>query len=248
MDNAPPDDAQTLTVSNGTDSVTLEPARNAWLVHLAVPEEDKPRQQRMLEAAGQALMNYGGGRLEYWIENATLQSDQIPLAAGFTPVRDLWRLERPLPAPLSTLETRPYSDEDQEDFLDINNRAFAWHPEQSDMTAQQLAEKMAEPWFDPEGFLLWELDGEVAGFCWVKVHHDLKPARGEIYAIAIDPDLHGQGYGTQLTLAGLNWMTEQGLKQSILYVESDNRPANRIYSAMGFKRELINRSYQRIVR
>jgi mycothiol synthase len=82
----------------------------------------------------------------------------------------------------------------------------------------------------------------------VKVHHDLKPARGEIYAIAIDPDLHGQGYGTQLTLAGLNWMTEQGLKQSILYVESDNRPANRIYSAMGFKRELINRSYQRIVR
>ena len=37
-------------------------------------------------------------------------------------------------------------------------------------------------------------------------------------------------------------------RHAILYVESDNRPALRLYRGLGFETEFTNRSYQRIVR
>ena len=38
------------------------------------------------------------------------------------------------------------------------------------------------------------------------------------------------------------------LRHAILYVESDNRPALRLYRGLGFETEFTNRSYQRIIR
>ena len=121
------------------------------------------------------------------------------------------------------------------------------------MTPEDLAAKQAEPWYDPEGFLLLEetdADGNEAiiGFCWTKVHAGEKPPLGEIYAIAVDPEHHGRGLGRELSLAGLAHLASRGLRQAILYVESDNKPARKMYGALGFDREFTSRAYQRIVR
>jgi mycothiol synthase len=237
-----------LEVTDGTDTVVLTNSRNGWLVELQVAGDDDVRRQRLLEAATQTLMLDEGGRLELWIENATPASDRVPLAAGFVHYRDLWRLERPLPAPDTDLVTRPFTDADIDGFLEVNNRAFDWHPEQGNFTPEELAEKCAEPWFDPDGFRLLELEGRLAGFCWTKVHADESPPVGEIYAIAVDPDFHGRGLGRELTLDGLSWLSAQGLRHSMLYVESDNRHANRLYEDLGFRRTTISRAFQRIVR
>ena len=96
--------------------------------------------------------------------------------------------------------------------------------------------------------MLHEVEDNLIGFCWTKVHSDQDPPVGEIYAIAVHPEHHGKGLGRALTLAGLAHLTSCRLRTAILYVESDNRPALRLYRGLGFETEFTNRSYQRIVR
>ena len=66
--------------------------------------------------------------------------------------------------------------------------------------------------------------------------------------MAVDPDCHGRGLGRELLLDGLAWLAGQGLRHGMLYVESDNRHANRLYDDLGFRRSRIDRAFQRIVR
>lgn len=148
--------------------------------------------------------------------------------------RTLLQLRAPLPVPGPVLTTRPFRTGDEAAFIEINNRAFAWHPEQSGMTTERLAALLAESWFDAEGFRLHEIDGRLAGFCWTKVHRSPE-ALGEIFVIAIDPDFAGQGLGAPMTAAGLAHLHGVGLETAMLYVESDNVAARRTYERLGFE-------------
>ena len=239
---------ETLLLSDGTDSATLSLARNGWKVQLDVPGGKDENKKRLLEAAAQAIAIGEGGRLEFWIESVQDDCDQIPLAAGYTPYRDLWRLSRPLPAKESQLVTRSFASDDLPEIVAINNRAFSWHPERSDQTIEDFEKTINEPWFDPNGLRVWESDGVIQGFCWTKIHYDLLPLQGEIYVIAVDPEFQGKGSGTELVLAGLNWIHGNDINQAMLYVESDNHPANRVYNALGFNHEMTNRAYERFIR
>ena len=184
---------------------------------------------------------HGATQLELEVEGAGTVHEDIAEAHGLTLRRELLRMQCDLPiAEPWSLDVRPFRvGEDEAAWLAVNNRAFAWHPEQSDMTLDDLREREAEPWFDPDGFLLHERDGRLAGFCWTKVHTDERPQLGEIYVIGVDPDFHGQGLGRPLVLAGLAWLAAAGLRDGLLYTEADNAPALRIYESLGF--EVVSR-------
>jgi mycothiol synthase len=90
---------------------------------------------------------------------------------------------------------------------------------------------MAEPWFDPAGLLVATDGDRLLGFHWTKQH---SPGIGEVYVVGIDPAAQGRGLGKLLTLAGLHHLTDKGVSEILLYVESDNAPAIAVYKSLGF--------------
>jgi mycothiol synthase len=197
----------------------------------------------------------GAERVQLEVFPADPGFDMLAAMAGFGLTRVLNQLRRPLPLwppdpPLDPIELRAFrpGTDDEQAWLDVNNRAFAWHPEQSNWTLDDLHERMVEPWFDPEGFLLHERDGRLAAFCWTKVHEEETPPAGEIFVIGIDPDFQGLGIGGPLAYAGFDWLTARGLTQALLYCEADNDAAMRIYERMGFRVATTHRWYEQVLR
>ncbi|CAN5713383.1 hypothetical protein BH24ACT3_BH24ACT3_18770 [soil metagenome] len=185
------------------------------------------------------------------VRDPTDADDARAAAEGLVARRDLYQMRRPLPVPddrrgsapaVSTRAFRPGVDD--EVWLGVNNRAFRWHPEQGDWTQADLASRLVEPWFDPEGFRLYEEEGRLVGFCWTKVHADHEPPLGEIFVIAVDPGVHGRGLGRDLTLVGLDWLHARGLTVGMLYVDTTNLAAVRLYENLGFTVHHRDRLYR----
>jgi mycothiol synthase len=203
----------------------------------------------LVDAVVDVVERLGGGRLRLWTAAAGDSDDARALAHGLRVERSLVQMRCALPLPDHTgrgptIDTRPFRPGlDEEAWLSTNNRAFASHPEQGRWELSTLLEREKEPWFDPDGLLLLEEDGRVAGSCWTKVHRDTDPPMGEIYVIGVDPDFHGRGWGRALTEAGLAWLSGQGLTVGMLYVDADNAPALTMYRSMGFIEDHVDRAY-----
>lgn len=181
-------------------------------------------------------------------------------ATGFGTRRDLLQLRRPLPVPAdhpARLATRTRAGvrafvpgRDDQAWIRANNRSFAEHPDQGRETDDTLADRMAEPWFDPADFLVSDdphRHSELAGFCWTKVHpaDGDDPEIGEIYVIGVDPAHAGKGLGTPLVLAGLDHLAGKGITVANLYVDADNEAARRLYDRLDFTTHTRRRVYTR---
>jgi mycothiol synthase len=170
-------------------------------------------------------------------------------SAGLARMRSLWQMRRPmtgldLPSPSlpAGVRVRTFEPGDESAWLAVNAAAFADHPEQGRWTAADLAQRMAEPWFDPAGLFLAERDASIVGFHWTKV---TSPEAGEVYVLGIHPDEQGTGLGRALLLIGLRHMHDQGVSHVELYVEESNVGARKLYSSMGFTRSAIDVQYSR---
>jgi mycothiol synthase len=189
----------------------------------------------VLETAVDAFRVAGGGHLTWWTDADDERSRDVAERSGLRLERSLHEMRVGLPlAARASVPTRPFTPTDAGAWLRVNNRAFADHPEQGGWDRETLATRLGESWFDADGFRLYEHDGVVAAFCWTKVHHEMSPPVGEIYVIGVDPELHGRGLGRELTLAGLDWMSDHGLHEAMLYVDGANVAAHRVYERLGF--------------
>jgi mycothiol synthase len=198
-----------------------------------------------------AALDAGGSALRIWAHGdhpgARALADELGLARG----RVLWQMRRslfaalpevPLPDGVVLRTFRPGIDD--EAWLAVNARAFATHPEQGKWTLTDLRMRLAEPWFDPAGFLLAvdPADDRLLGFHWTKVHPaeprtDAAEAQapiGEVYVLGVDPGGPRRGLGAALTVAGLRHLRGLGLSDCLLYVDDSNPGAVALYKRLDF--------------
>ncbi len=205
----------------------------------------------LLEAA---IAQGPDGGLDTWAHGNLPAAQAFAAAAGLVPAHQLWRMSldlrrRPVEHPEwpPGFAVRPFAPGHDEDaWLAVNARAFVGHPEQGRWTADDLAAREREPWFDADGFLLAEraVDGSLAGFVWTKVHPVGEPV-GEIYVLGVDPSAQGHGLGRALTEAGLAHLVGRGLGTAVLWVAGDNAAAIRTYQRAGFERVALDVRYTR---
>jgi mycothiol synthase len=225
----------------------------SMVVHPAHRAGDVER--ALLEAAVAHVEGAGGGLVVLWIFDPDDRDDLAAGQAGFRHQRDL--LQPRVPLPLAErpawppgVEVRPFvPGRDDAVWLEVNNRAFAGHPEQGGWVEETLQRRMAEPWFDPKGFLLAADDDGLAGFCWTKVHPPTStdPELGEIFVIGVDPSRQGTGLGRALVVGGLTSLAERGVRTGMLFVDAANQEAVGLYAAIGFTTARVDRAYQREV-
>jgi mycothiol synthase len=203
----------------------------------------------------------GDGRLRLWSHGVHAGAKALAESMGFKQERALWQMRRSLFAPVPApdwpdgVEVRTFvPGQDDVEWLEVNNRAFAEHPEQGAWSLDDLRMREREPWFDPAGFFLAVKDGRIVGFHWTKVHgarstevhgarsteipdsshpHDHEPI-GEVYVVGVDPSMQGQRLGPALTLRGLQHLRGLGLPQVMLYVDDTNTNAIGVYERLGF--------------
>ena len=234
--------------------VTRGVGDGSWALEFVVDPHHRDRLAAIgAEVVGAAIdivASEGGGHVHMWVPKPTPAHDAIAEGVGLARGRELLQLRRPLPVddahrygaePLAVRAFRPGADE--EAWLEVNNRSFRHHPEQGDWDLETIKSREEQPWFDPDGFLLYEESGRLAGFCWTKIHRDVEPHLGEIYVIGTDPDFEGHGLGKRLVLAGLDWLAGKGLTVGMLYVDAANEGAVHLYEKLGFTTDHVDRAY-----
>lgn len=189
----------------------------------------------------------GGGHLNLWVFKPTAIHDAVAHQLGLHRGRDLLHMrvslpvsnDVPMPDGVTVRAFEPGRDE--EAWLDLNNRAFAEHPEQGGWDRDTLERRMREAWFDAQDLLLAEGDDGLAGSNWTKLDQDKRV--GEIYVIAVDPSRHSGGLGKALAVAGLRHMADRGMREATLYVDAGNEKALAMYKAIGFEQHHLDRAY-----
>jgi mycothiol synthase len=192
-----------------------------------------------------------------WAHGRLPAAQALAASAGLAAVRELHKMARPLtatdldpaatslPAGFTARSFEPGRDEQA--WLATNAAAFAHHPEQGRLTLADLQERMAQPWFDPAGFILVEAEdspGEVAAFHWTKVEAGERGV-GEVYVVGVHPAYQGRGLGRPVTALGLAHLAGLGLSEVELYVDGDNAAALHTYTALGFRSIMVDVMYSR---
>ena len=189
---------------NGDDVLSrlavLTRAADGWSVEIVVAAGSTSTDD-LFALTLEHVANDGGGTLSWLAQRADGSTRTIATRHGFDVGREILQLRVPLPLPnAEPVTTRPFRvGIDEAAWLQVNNAAFAWHPEQGGWDLAAMHQRESTDWFDSDGFRMHEIDGRLAASCWTKVHADQSPALGEIYVISVHPHFQGRGLGRALT-------------------------------------------------
>src|SRR5215218_5888042 len=191
---------QHLLVSEGANLVAYAQLESGteWSAGqlLVAPEH---RRQGIGTLLLQRLLMESSRPLRVWAMGDGPAAQALAKATGMTRQRELLIMERGLdeelsePAVPAGVQIRTFvPGQDEQQWLRVNAAAFANHPEQALIDLDDLKDRMAEPWFNAEGFFVATRDGTLIGFHCTKQYQD---QLGEVYVLGVAPSAAGGGLG-----------------------------------------------------
>ncbi|PWD52596.1 mycothiol synthase [Serinibacter arcticus] len=180
----------------------------------------------------------------FWAHGDLPGARALAVATGLGAARELLKLGRSVtaedaaspeaPGVLTLSDYGDNRDAGLDDWLQLNALAFADHPEQGRWTTGDLADRVAEPWFDADLLLLLPRDGArgepLEASLWLKPQGEVC----EIYVVAVHPDSAGRGLGRAVLVHALGVAARRGFADVELYVDGGNTAARRLYERAGF--------------
>ncbi|MDP9022827.1 MAG: GNAT family N-acetyltransferase [Actinomycetota bacterium] len=206
-------------------------------------DRDRPTCDDATVALLQALLGvtarHGAARLRVWIRHARAGDRRCAETAGLSVDRRLAvlgrRLDRVGPVELPDgVEVRAFRPgQDDDGLVDVLAAAYAGTAE-AGWDRQRLDERAGYAWFDPADLLVAEdASGRLVGLHWTKVRPD---GTGEVYNLAVHPDVQGSGLGRALLRVGLAHLADRGCGEAILWVDRANEAGVGLYRDEGFTR------------
>ncbi len=195
-------------------------------VPTAIPRVEHVTESLLTAARGRCR----GQALQWWTEGR--HADVVATVAnrcGFPLFRRVIKMHRRLEelGPVDQETWRTFRESDAARVVEINNTAFAGHPDRDNWTVDTLMTTLD----DAADLLLMPGGDRPDGFCWLK-HHDDEV--GELFVLASHPDVRGGGLGRKLLRRGLQLLSDRGHQVAELYVEQSNERAIALYEAEGF--------------
>ena len=234
--------------------LNFAPARDETAAMAELVVHPRARRRGIGTTMAGAALDKSAGHNRFWAHGTLDSARATASALGLVAVRELIQMRRalqgaPEPEVPDDVRIRTYAGPDDDaELLRVNNAAFHSHPEQGGWTPAEVAERRAEPWFDPHGlFLAFDTTTDkLLGFHWTKVQLD-KPGVGEVYVVGVDPSAQGRGLGQLLTSVGVAALARRLADVTdptvMLYVESDNTAAVRTYKGLGFAVYSVDTAY-----
>ncbi len=111
---------------------------------------------------------------------------------------------------------RHYEGGDEQAIVALWNRAMPADPVTLPLIVRRV---LTDPNFDPEGVIVWEENGEVAGFLLAVVRQlpmagtNLEPEDGWITAFAVAPESRGRGAGSAMLTAADEFFHKRGRRR-----------------------------------
>jgi len=258
-------------VGEGELELCVDPAERDRGIGTALVTQALARAEAEAEAVAEAAAGQRAasgsepGELRAWAHGAHPAAAALAARFGFEPVRTLLVMgarladlaqpaEQSAPTVASRIRAfRPAADD--EAWVRANAEIFAAHPEQGRITVEDLHARMAEPWFDPEDFLVVDAPaaeptaagaaGELEAFAWLKVTGEGAQRDGEVYAIGVRSRSAGTGLARALMAAALRRFRDRGCVSTSLYVDEENGRAVNLYGRLGYTVERTSIQYLR---
>ncbi len=133
---------------------------------------------------------------------------------------------------------------DEESLCALQNLAFAGGWGFRPNTVEDIRYLVSTSCCHPEGILFISEGRRRVAYCWT-MDHPTQKEKGYIRMMGVDPDYRGRGLGRAITVAGIEYLGQRGMKEIELSVDSRNSDAKRLYLSVGFKRKGTTLWYQR---
>lgn len=88
---------------------------------------------------------------------------------------------------------------------------------------------------DPNGILFAETGNQFAAYNWTEIKSVSGKITGRISMTGVHPGFRKRGLGKKMLVAGMTYLSANGASNIELEVDSENLPATKMYSSLGFE-------------